>query len=85
MATSWAIWGANSLSRSHGLTPIPPMPVVGVPTGASRGGFVSPWPPPLLLLAAGVWGFELKRTERQIEARVRHNEDANTILRVRLQ
>jgi hypothetical protein len=33
--------------------------VGGVPTGVSRGGFVSPWPPPLLLLAAGVWGFEV--------------------------
>lgn len=85
MARSWAIWGANSLSRSHGLTPIPPMPLVGCQPGFLAAGSSAPgrrrcfcWP-----LGFGGLRFELKRTE--VVARVRHNEDVNMILRVRLQ
>ena len=57
-ARSWAIWGANSLSRSHGLAPLP-LPLRAMPP-ASGWWFLRLRPvlPPLLAaLAVGSWGF----------------------------
>lgn len=71
---SWAIWGANSRSRSQGLTLLQPMPYAL--TGASRRGVVSRRTPPPLkpwLASVGFGGFQsssLDSWKEEAEARM---------------